>query len=143
MTTEQEIQRADPAARARALRRLLPLGIVGLSLAALLTAFAGPLADRVPATLILGLLLVLILIAAVVSWPIRRLWRSGQTAATAARFPPPALPVVHDTPVCRGAAAVLRGRILQAFAITLAAFVWITALAVVGLLLTVVWAASA
>jgi len=136
MKADREIQRVDPVARVRAMRRLLPWGIAGLSLATLLTTFAPTLAARVPGAPIVGLLL-LVLVAAGVSGSTRRLWLAGRAASVARRFPAADRPVMRDTAVYRGEAAVLRGRLLQALAIALAAFVWMTPLAVAGLLLVV------
>jgi hypothetical protein len=52
----------------------------------------------------------------------------------ARRFPPPGEPVVRDTPIRRGEAAVLSGRILQNLAVALALFVLLTPLALGWLL---------
>ena len=133
MRHESEIQRADPAARARLLRTLVPVAGTGLLLAAALTLLAERLSDQAPLALVLGLS-GLLLIGIAMLWPLRTLWRTGQTAVRTRRFPPPGEPVVRDTPIRRGKDAVLSGRILQALAVALATFVLLTPLAVGWLL---------
>lgn len=133
MRHESEIQRADPAARARLLRTLVPVAGTGLLLAAALALLAERLSDQAPLALVLGLS-GLLLIAIAMLWPLRTLWLTGQTAVRTRRFPPPGEPVVRDTPIRRGKDAVLSGRILQALAVALATFVLLTPLAVGWLL---------
>jgi hypothetical protein len=83
---------------------------------------------------VLGLLGLLLLIGIVMLWPLRTLWRTGQSAMKARRFPPPGEPVVRDTPIRQGEEAVLSGRILQNLAVALALFVLLTPLALGWLL---------
>ena len=40
-------------------------------------------------------------------------WRLGSRIVQASRFPPPTMPMIHDTPVVTGEAARARGRLLQ------------------------------
>jgi hypothetical protein len=134
MSHESGIQKADPAARARLLRWLVPFAGVGLLLAGALTLSADRLVAQAPLQFVLGLLGLLLLIGIVMLWPLRTLWRTGQSAMKARRFPPPGEPVVRDTPIRRGEEAVLSGRILQNLAVALALFVLLTPLALGWLL---------
>lgn len=138
MPREGEIQKADPAARARLLRTLVPVAGAGLLLAGVLTLFAERLSAQAPLALVIGLIGLLLLIGIAMLRPLRTLWLTGQTAIEARRFPPPGEPVVRDTPIRRGRDAVLSGRILQTLAVALAAFVLLTPLAVAWLLYLVV-----
>lgn len=134
MGDDDEIQKADPAARARLLSWLIPLALAGLLLAAALTTLSEQLVNSAPLQWVYGLLGLLVVLGLVMLWPLRVVWRTGQAAVAARRFPPPGEPVVRDTPVRHGADAVLRGRILQSFAVTLAAFVLLTPAAIAWLL---------
>jgi hypothetical protein len=47
------------------------------------------------------------------------LWSLGARVVRAARFPPPGLAVVRDTPVLTGEKAVVRGRLLRGLALVI------------------------
>jgi hypothetical protein len=49
------------------------------------------------------------------------LWRYGSSVEKAQRFPPPGLPVIRDTIVVHGQAAVIRGRMFKVWAVILTA----------------------
>lgn len=134
MRPEGEIQKADPATRARLLSWFVPLAVLGLLLAAGLTALTERLVAIAPLQLVYGLLALLILIGIAMLWPLRAMWLAGRAVIAARRFPPPGEPVLRDTRVRRGQEAVLRGRILQAFAVALAFFVLATPFAIGWLL---------
>lgn len=130
MGPDREIQPADPVARARLLRRLLLPAILGLLLAAVLSTASRHWVPIAPVQWVYGLMALLLLIGILMMWPLRSLWRSGRRAIEARRFPPPGEPVIRDTPVYRGEEALLRGRMLQALAAVLAAFVLATPAAI-------------
>ncbi len=48
------------------------------------------------------------------------LWSLGSRIVRAREFPPPGIPVVRDTPIKSGSAAVRRGRLYQVLAVSLA-----------------------
>ncbi|MCB1772494.1 MAG: hypothetical protein KDI88_02675 [Gammaproteobacteria bacterium] len=135
MPDQPEIQYADPEARRRALRWLVPSALVGLLLAAVLTYMgSGDDVDSAVTSVYL-MLAALIVIAALMLWPLYRLWNTGRAARRTRRFPPEGLAVIRDTPVHRGDAAVLRGRLLQVLAGVMAFFVILTPLVIAGMVL--------
>lgn len=130
MKPDPEIQPADRETRRRALRWLGPTAGVGLVLAAGLTASRRRLEEVADLSLVYGLWGALVVIAALMLVPIWWLWRSGRLASQERRFPSADALVVRDTRVYRGEGAILRGRLLQALAVSLAAFVVLTPLAI-------------
>jgi hypothetical protein len=133
MTDQPEIQYADPEARRRALRWFVPAALIGLLLATALTyTGAGGDVDSAVTSIYL-MLTVLVVIAAMMLWPLYRLWAIGRDARGSRRFPPAGVAVIRDTPVHRGDAAVLRGRLLQVLAAVMAFFVVLTPLAIAGM----------
>lgn len=137
MDTDGEIQRADPEARQRARRWWLPAGGVGLGLAAALTALSHRIDGPADLPLIYSFWGILLAIGLLMLWPIRGLWLTGREAMRERHFPPPSSRVVRDTRVFRGEAAVLRGRLLQAFALALGVFVVLTPMAIGWLMFSV------
>jgi hypothetical protein len=136
MPDQPEIQRADPEARVRALRWFIPAAVIGLLLAAALT-YMGSSGDIDTALssvyLMLGLLIVVVLL---MLWPLYRLWSIGRAARESGRYPPPGLAVIRDTPVFHGAAAALRGRMLQVLAVTMGVFAVMTPLVIAAMVFT-------
>lgn len=133
MGTDSTVQKADPAARARLLRVLLPVGTLGLLLATVLTVFGDRLVHGAPVAWGFFLLAGLLGLGIAMLWPLRRLWLSGHAAVAAGRFPPPGQAVVRDVVIRSGEAAVLRGRLLQALAVAMTAFVLLTPAAIAWL----------
>lgn len=131
--SEREYQRADPAARRRALQKMLPLFLVGLLTAVALTTLANRADAGQSVQMLFVMLALLVVICLVMLWPIRRLWLIGRDAGKTQRFPPPGLTVLRDTPVFHGEEARRRGRVMQVFATTLGVFVILTPLALIWL----------
>jgi hypothetical protein len=127
------MQKADPAARARLLRWLLPIGGLGLLLAAGLTTLTEWLLDSAPIAWLFALLAILFGIGIAMLWPLRLLWLSGHASIAARRFPAPGQAVVRDVVIRSGEAAVLQGRLLQVLAVVLAVFVLLTPTAIAWL----------
>jgi len=133
MPDQPEIQRADPEARLRALRWFVPVAVIGLLLATALTYMgsSGDLDIALNAVyLMLGLLIV---IAALMMWPLYRLWSIGRDARASRRFPPAGLAVIRDTRVRHGDAAVMRGRMLQVLSVAMGLFAVMTPLVIAGM----------
>lgn len=131
-----EIQRADPVARRRgvwlvvigaliggftvfALERYLPL------LERWLLSDSDQLAQR--------LTIVVVFLVVVITAPLfafaAHLWVRGTNVCRHQRFPLPGERVIRDTPIVRGEVAVVRGRVLQCFAIGLAVLASLVAVA--------------
>jgi hypothetical protein len=118
-----EIQRADPQKRRQVLAIVLAVALVG---AALIVAFQQyrPELDA----WLSGIWpesrrrfgIVLAVMAMLACAPLFGLaiylWFLGGRVIRAQRFPLPGTPVVRDTPVLRERAAILRGRVMRAFA---------------------------
>jgi hypothetical protein len=136
-----EIQKADPAARKRGFLLVSAAIVLGLGLLWLL----GRAADSVDAWLnehaayLLEHLWVVWLAFFVPMLPIiagaAHVYRIGARTVSAERYPPPGQPVVRDTLVIAGAAAIARGRMIQALAVVLIV-ASVVLPAVVGFLLT-------
>jgi hypothetical protein len=132
-----EIRRADPAARRRAVLIII-LGALGGAL--VLVAFEryrNPLSDWVlsePGASAQRVKWVFLFLGTLVSAPLLAyavyLWSFGARVLRAREFPPSGYPVIRDTPVITGEAAVSRGRLLKALALSCG-----IASAVLGLLL--------
>ena len=137
MPDQPEIQYADPEARRRALRWFVPVALVGLVLATALT-YTGSADDFNSAvTSVYLMLAVLFVISAMMLWPLHRLWKTGRAARETGRFPPDGVAVIRDTPVHRGDAAVLRGRLLQVLAGVMAFFVVTIPLVLAGMVFVI------
>jgi hypothetical protein len=111
------VQRADPAARRRAIGIVIAMAILGTAgcialdtwlddlrelearaaRAALLQWLAGATAVTALTTTIVGIYL----------------WRLGRRIVTALHFPPPGMPVIRDTVILQGKPARIRGLLIQ------------------------------
>ena len=123
----EEIQRADPRARRRALLIVACATVAGLTLIALAEQYRPVLEDwvtRYPDQVRVRVKLGLATLAVAISGPLlgcaAYVWRLGRSIVRAQKFPPPGLAVVRDTVVMRGSAARRRGRLMQLIAAALA-----------------------
>jgi MFS family permease len=139
-TTMNEMLRADPAARRKAIFLAMLLIAAGAALAGFLQSFTGKLgllAETDPQrALEQGSLLLLALSAALVGVTLALaawLYRQGSRIERAGRYPPPGARVIRDTPVVSGPGAAARGRLARWLAIGLG-----VVSVVVGALLVVV-----
>ncbi len=116
------IQKADPRAKRRAIAALLVTVFLGGALLLALDTYRPEYEAWVQqrADWIIAHPGVTTLIVFAGSSPIIALalymWRQGAATVRCARFPPPKLPVVRDTLVLSGQAAVRRGRVIQSVA---------------------------
>jgi hypothetical protein len=137
-----EVQRADPAARRRAILVVVFGAAAGALLILGFEELRGPLYDWVrsePAETARRARLVLLLSAALLAVPAIvaavYLWRLGTRVLRAQQFPPPGFRVIRDTPVFEGDAAATRGYAIQVLALCLGLgatllclfFWWVTA----------------
>ena len=129
------MQPVDPQKRRRTLRWLGPTAGLGLMLAAVLTVFGQRVEEAQDRPLLYALFAALVVVGILVLSPVWRLWQTGRQAKHQRRFPPPDSAVVRDTRVYRGEAAVVRGGLLQALAVSLGVFVVLTPLAIGWLIL--------
>lgn len=125
---DDSIQRADPAARARALRLIAAvLVVVGLLAAASIKfedrldpwtrAVAMDLVAR-PELLYIALFVVMLPLLGVSVY----VFLQGRRIVVAQRMPYPGQKVIKDTPVISGSRAVQRGRIVQLIALVMGLF---------------------
>ena len=121
-----DIQRADPEARRRAVLLVIVAAAGGAIVIAALpqireSVHAWVLAD--PAETAFRAKLLVCSAAFMVTTPLACLavyiWLLGARVMHAQHFPPPGLRVLHDTPVLSGAAAVMRGQLMQVLAVCL------------------------
>ena len=121
-----EVQKADPDARRRAVLVLIFAAAIGGLLISAFEHFREPLREwlvsdpaETPRRARLALSVsILVLSTPAIAFAIY-LWLLGRKVLRAERFPPPGLRVIRDTPVIRGAAAVTRGNAIQVFAVCL------------------------
>jgi hypothetical protein len=121
-----EIQKADPQARRKALVIVVLWTALGGLVIAGFTHFGDSLRDWIlsdPAETPFRARLANCLVVALLAVPLVALaiygWLIGARVLRAQRFPPPGLRVIHDTPVVSGPAAVTRGHALQVVAVCL------------------------
>jgi hypothetical protein len=121
-----EIRKADPGAR----RRAILVAVFGAAIGALLIAgfeeLRGPFHDWLvsdPAETLRRARLAIGLSAVVLAAPLVGfavyLWLLGAKVLRAQQYPPPGFRVIRDTPVVSGPAAVTRGHAIQVFAVCL------------------------
>ena len=132
MTGETEIQKADPAARRRAVLVVATTAVAGSLLilwyqrgdAAIVEWLLATLPEAAERpTLLLAICVACFLpLLATCGY----LFQQGRRIVAARRQPAPGLRVVRDTPVVRGARAVRRGRLLQGLAV-LMGVLWLVA----------------
>lgn len=116
--SESKLQRADPGAR-RVLAWTLVMGMGAGAIAyALLQAWLADVMQLPPATARQKLLSLLFWVLSVGAVSLVGLgayiWRVGARIRAARRFPPPGSRVIRDTPIRLDAAAVRRGKAIQA-----------------------------
>ena len=123
----EEIQRADPRARRRALLTVACATVAGLTLIALAERYRPVLEDWVTrdpdqfrARLTLGFATLAVALSGPLLGGAAYCWRLGRRIVRAETFPPPGLAVVRDTVVMHGRAARRRGRLIQLIAAALA-----------------------
>ncbi|MGH8718184.1 MAG: hypothetical protein ACREV0_04470 [Burkholderiales bacterium] len=119
------IQKADPQARRKAILLVACAAAIGAALIYMLERCVPLLADWArgdPAGSRLGSILAVV--ATLVSLPFLAfsvyLWRLGRGVNKALRFPPPDTKVLRDTPIITGGGALRRGRFFQIIAALLA-----------------------
>ena len=129
---ESPIQKADAAARRREIFWVIGVLCAGGIALWLVKAFQGPLEEtfahwllHYPSRIYLAFLLLL----SPLVWLARRLYQLGAKVRAAQRFPPPNVPVVRDTKILSGSAALARGRVLQVLGLLLVGFLACLALA--------------
>lgn len=123
-----DIQKADPKARRRAVFVAVIGTIVGATFILGFESYRAALQDWIlsePGQSADKLKLVLLAAAAVLSAPLlvfgAYIWVLGARVTRAQQYPPIAQPVIRDTLVVNGRAAVLRGNILKVLAVCLIA----------------------
>jgi len=118
-----EIQRADPAARRRALVAAVVIALAGWAAFFVLQDWLAGLRGSDPmqvrraleGAMIWGSWVACLPVAALALW----LWRAGVRVGRAGRYPPPGAQVIRDTPIVHGDAARLRAVALKLLAIVL------------------------
>jgi hypothetical protein len=122
-----EIQRADPVARRRAVLVVIIGPLVGGITIFAFERYRRPLEQWLlsdPDQLAQRLTPVTVFVAVVITAPLfalaAHLWVRGTSVCRYQRFPLQGERLLRDTPVVRGHAAAVRGRVLQLFAIGLA-----------------------
>ncbi len=123
-----EIQKTDPKTRRRALLAVAIGTLVGaafiLGFESYRTTLQGWILSE-PGQSSDKIKLVLLAAAAVLSAPLlvfgAYIWVLGARVTRAQQYPPPAQPVIHDTLVVNGRAAVLRGNVMKVLAVCLIA----------------------
>lgn len=121
MTSEVEIQRADPHARRRALAlgvgAVLAAGAIIIALPGWLEGWTDTLLTRPAAERVRVARLLAVAAAGSIGGPVMLLgvyfWRAGGRVLRAGRWPPPGTTVISDTPVLRGDDATGQGRRLR------------------------------
>jgi hypothetical protein len=117
------VQRADAAARRRALVAALAVAVAGVLAYFAFDAWVTDLQSRTPSDAAQALSGVLVWATAAVCVVVLAFavyaWRLGRKAATTGRFPPHGMTVVRDTSILEGPRAIVRGRMLQAVAVVL------------------------
>lgn len=123
-----EIRKADPKARRQVLLLVLIGGVIGCLLIIGIDNFLDPLREELSAEskeLKRWFRIGLILMAAVSTLPLggfaMYIWRLGAKVYDAGEYPPPGCRLIHDTPLIRGKAAILRARALKTAALALLA----------------------
>ena len=121
-----EMQRADPAARRRAMLCLVVGAIVGALLIVGFERYRLPLRDWIlsePEQLAHRLRCLWLLCAVLLSAPLLSfaayLWSLGRRVVRACQYPPPGQRVIRDTPILHGQPAVSRGRGCKLLAVCL------------------------
>ncbi len=121
-----EIQKADPKARRRALLTVAIGTFVGASFIFGFESYRSVLHEWIlsePGQSSDKIKLVLLTVAAVLSAPLlvfgAYIWVLGVSVARTQQYPPPAMTVFRDTRVVRGRPAVLRGNIMKVLAVCL------------------------
>ena len=123
-----EIQQADPRSRRLALMCVAVAAVLGSAALILLEShrqsllswFQGSSSRAQVSIIVAALVLLLAPLFLMAAW----VWNFGVRVLRGNRHPPEGVKVIRDTPVCRGAAARLYGRLYQALAalLVLAAF---------------------
>ncbi len=121
----EEVQRADPRARRRALLTVACATVAGLTLIALAERYRPVLEDWVTRDpdqfrARLGFATLAVALSGPLLGGAAYYWRLGRRIVRAETFPPPGLAVVRDTVVMHGRAARRRGRLIQLIAAALA-----------------------
>jgi hypothetical protein len=128
----EEVQKADPAARKKAVLLLLIFAVLGAGSFYIVEATKYDLADWVEtnATAILNDLKIIAVALVVLFTPVYlalyHFFSLGSRIARTQRFPPPGLAVIRDTKIITGDTAILRGRILQILSVTIALMTIVT-----------------
>lgn len=128
MTTE--VQPPDPQARRKAVRAVALGAVAGIVVIFAFESYRPELQRWLmedPASRLTWALGGLALLTAPLFFIVGHIWITGRTIVEGRRFPPPGRPVLRETPIVTGAAAVQRGRLVQGLALFLG-------LAVLGLL---------
>jgi len=115
------IQKADSKKRTAAILLVIGAGILGaalLSRVELLQDWVVGEPDKLLERVnwLIGGLLILAVPLQFICW---QLWTTGNKVIDTARFPPPGVPVVRDTVILEGDAAINRGRLLRFTAVFL------------------------
>lgn len=118
-----ETQKADPIARRKLLRRLMPLATLGLMTAGGLTIWMNAVEGEGARAPLVAAFAILCLTSLSMLSPLLKLWRIGRDARQQGRFPPIGLTVIRDTRVQHGETARYRGKRLQDLAVLMAVFV--------------------
>ncbi len=120
---QQDIQKADPAARRQALLLVLVGTVLGVLAIAIYVRFRIPLQAWLlsdPKQLAGRLRLLCFAIAIVLAVPLAAfagyLWWFGSKAIRTQQFPPPGHRTIRDTPLLKGRPALVRGRRLEILA---------------------------
>ena len=135
--THSQIQRADPNARKLAIGLVIAATTLGVGLLILAGRWSPSVSNWVtqdPSLTRSRAQVVLVIVGGALALPLLAfavyLWQLGRRIVAAKRFPPPAMRLIHDTPIIVGPAAELRGHLAKGMAISLV----ILALALIGLL---------